>query len=65
MKTHKTGPSHGRETTSDTINDSLLCLQPSITVSQEAEIQKLMETDAEIHSQISGKACEVLWKSGG
>ena len=58
-------PSHGREPTLDTIDDILLCLQiGALHNFLRGLIQQFMETDAEIHSQTSGEALQVMWKSG-
>jgi hypothetical protein len=54
-----------REPNPDTINDILLCLQTGAKYNclLRGFIQHEMETSAENHSQASGQAQGILWKS--
>jgi hypothetical protein len=56
---------HGRESSLDTINDILLCLQTGAwhNCPLWGYTQQLMETDAEIHNQTVGETLGILWKS--
>ena len=58
-------PSHGREPTPDTVNDTLLCLKTAWhNCTLRGFIQQLTETNSDTHSQTLGGAWRIFWKGG-